>query len=97
MPKLTAVVLAVASLVLGGCGSYRVLAEAKSGGTIALEGSHDSARAKAEGYLRTHCPGGYEVVEEGDAVSAAEGGLREWRIAYACLHQSEKRIALVAY
>lgn len=89
-------VFLLASFVLGGCGSYRVLSEAKSGGTLALEGSHESARSKAEGHMRGHCPAGYEVVEEGDAVSPTETA-REWRIAYVCTSVADRRTALVAY
>jgi uncharacterized protein YceK len=84
-----------ASFVLGGCGSYRVLSESKVGGTVALEGSHDGARAKAEQYMRTQCPAGYEIVEEGDAASPSEEHSREWRVAYACA--GARRTALVGF
>lgn len=87
---------ASAAVVLSGCGSYRVLSEAKSGGTVALEGAHDSAREKAEGYMRSQCPNGYEVVEEGEAVS--EGGAsREWRLSYRCTGSAAPRTALIAF
>jgi hypothetical protein len=88
--------IAFAGVVMSGCGSYRVLSEAKGGGTVALEGSHDSAREKAESYMRLQCPGGYEVVEEGDALSEA-GGSREWRLSYRCIGSSVSRTALVAF
>ena len=83
-------------LLASGCGSYRVLSEAKTGGTVALEGAHESARSKAEEYMRSQCPDGYEIKEEGDAF--AEGGaLREWRITYMCLGGSAPRTAMIAF
>ena len=94
-------VLTLSMFALGGCGSYRVLAEAKSGGTIALKGSEDAAREKAESYMRGHCPAGYEIVEEGDAaISVTDATDREWRIAYVCtskLEKSDRRTALRAF
>jgi len=83
-------------LLVGGCGSYRVLSEAKTGGTVALEGAHDSARSKAEEYMRSQCPSGYEIKEEGDAYSA-NGALHEWRITYVCTGATVPRTALVAF
>lgn len=82
-PALTMLLLSLAT----GCGSYRVLSEAKAGGTVVLEGTHDRAREKAEGYMRAHCPAGYVVVEEGEATAQA-GDVREWRIAYACAQET---------
>ena len=65
-----------ALLLLGGCGSFRVLRESNTGGTVALEGAHEPARSKAERYMRSQCPQGYEIVEEGDHRSLlARGGL----------------------
>ena len=82
-------------LLVSGCGSYRVLSEAKTGGTVALEGPHDSARSKAERYMRSQCPDGYEIKEEGDAFSEG-GALHEWRITYVCTGTSAPRTAMVA-
>lgn len=81
-------------VVLTGCGSIRVVSEAKSGGTIVLEGSHGSARSKAEEYMRKQCPTGYEVVEEGDTVGDSDDS-REWRIAYRC--NGSPSVAMIAY
>lgn len=77
-----------------GCGSIRVVSEAKSGGTIALQGAHGSARDKAEEYMRKQCPNGYEVVEEGDTAGDSDDS-REWRIAYRC--NGSPTVAMIAY
>ncbi len=53
---------ALAALV--GCGSYRVVSHTEAGGTVALEGSPEAARAKAEDYIGSQCPFGYEVLPE---------------------------------
>ncbi len=45
-----------------GCGSIQVVDRTPAGGTVALDGSHDAAEEKAEDYMRTACPFGYEVV-----------------------------------
>ena len=81
-------------LVTTGCGSIRVVSEAKSGGTIVLQGSQGAARAKAEEYMRKQCPGGYEVVEEGDTAGDSDDS-REWRIAYRC--NGSPSVAMMAY
>lgn len=86
--------LALLLTVVTGCGSIRVVSEAKSGGTLVLEGSHNASRRKAEEYMRKQCPGGYEVVEEGDTVGD-DADQREWRIAYRCTGSST--VAMVAY
>lgn len=70
------------SLVTGCAGSIHVVEDAKSGGTVALHGPEEKAREKAEEHMKLRCPGGYEVVEQGEAT--IEDGSREWRITYAC-------------
>ena len=82
-------------VVVSGCGSVRVLSEAKTGGTVALEGAHGSARSKAEQYMRSQCPDGYEIKEEGDVFTEG-GALHEWRITYVCTGSSSPRTAMVA-
>ena len=81
-------------LTMAGCGSIRVVSEAKSGGTIVLQGAQNAARAKAEEYMRKQCPAGYEVVEEGDSVGDSDDS-REWRIAYRC--NGSPSVAMIAY
>ncbi len=83
-------------LMVTGCGSIRVVSEAKTGGTLVLDGTHEASRHKAEEYMRKQCPGGYEVVEEGDTVGDSDQS-REWRIAYRCIGESTGRVAMVAY
>ena len=94
MKTKSTLLLGMLLVVLTGCGSIRVVSEAKSGGTIVLEGSHGSARPKAEEYMRKQCPTGYEVVEEGDTVGDSDDS-REWRIAYRC--NGSPSVAMVAY
>ena len=50
-------VFALLGLVTGCAGSINVVEDARSGGTVALHGSEDSAREKAEdgGRTRTRC------------------------------------------
>lgn len=75
-------VFALLALVTGCAGSIRVVEDVRSGGTVALHGSEDTAREKAEEHMKTRCPGGFEIVEQGEA--SIEDGSREWRITYAC-------------
>jgi hypothetical protein len=86
--------LGAALLLVTGCGSIRVISEAKSGGTLVLQGSHDSAHEKAEEYMRKQCPNGYEVVEEGDTAGDTDED-RQWRIAYRC--NGSPSVAMIAY
>lgn len=75
-------VFALLSLVTGCAGSIHVVEDAKIGGTVALHGPEDNAREKAEQHMKTRCPGGYEIVEQGEA--NGEDGSHEWRITYVC-------------
>lgn len=75
-------VLGLVAFASGCAGSFNVVEDAHSGGTVALHGSEDSAREKAEEHMKTRCPGGFEIVEQGEA--STEDGSREWRITYAC-------------
>ena len=74
--------LSLLSITTGCAGSIHVVEDAKSGGTVALHGPEDNAREKAEQHMKTRCPGGYEIVEQGEATD--DDGSREWRITYAC-------------
>ena len=67
------VILTFASIVwvsaLAGCGSIRVVKKTQDGGIVALAGDQTEARKKADAYMTSQCGGGgYEVVEEGEAV-----------------------------
>jgi hypothetical protein len=50
------------------CSGIRVVQRTQHGGVVALEGSRDGATEKAMQYMSTHCPKGYDIVEEGEAV-----------------------------
>ena len=72
---------AAAALLAGCAGTIDVVHEARNGGTVALHGPEGGAREKAGEHMKERCPGGYEIVEEGEA---NVDGDREWRITYAC-------------
>jgi hypothetical protein len=71
--------LLVALPTVAACASIRVVSRSESGGTVALEGSPDVAREKAEDYMGSQCPFGYAVLP--DLAPSAE---RELRISYRC-------------
>ena len=73
MGTIRSVVLAAGVLgtlgVLSGCSGYRVVqVHPGKDGIVALLGDRDAAREKATGYMNEQCPGGFDVVEEGEAV-----------------------------
>lgn len=70
------------AFVTGCAGSINVVEDARSGGTVALHGNETGAREKAEEHMKARCPGGYDIVEQGEATTPE--GDREWRIMYAC-------------
>ena len=80
--RFTLPVFALLALVTGCAGSIHVVEDAKSGGTVALHGPEEKAREKADEHMKARCPGGFEIVEQGEA--STEDGSREWRITYAC-------------
>lgn len=53
-----------------GCihGNYRVVKTIPNAGEVALEGPQEEAHQKAEGYMATRCPSGYDILEEGETV-----------------------------
>jgi hypothetical protein len=64
------------SLIVLGCSNIRAVeVQPGRGGIVALLGLRDGARTKADVYMKTQCPAGYDVVEEGEAVvgSASQG------------------------
>ena len=69
-------VLSLASM-LAACSSYQVVQHTPQGGVVALHGSADEARQKAEQFMRSECPFGYRIVDEDEST-------RELRITYAC-------------
>jgi hypothetical protein len=74
--------LLLLGLASGCAGSINVVEDARNGGTVALHGPEERAREKADEHMKAKCPGGYEIVEQGEATT--EDGSREWRITYAC-------------
>lgn len=65
-------VLALSTIGLTGCGTYRVVHRTAAGGEVALEGSEDKAREAASEYMASQCPYGFDVIEEGEAVVGSE-------------------------
>lgn len=51
-----------------GCSSIRVVQRTPAGGVVALVGDREGATEKAQEYMRSQCPKGFDVVEEGEAV-----------------------------
>lgn len=51
-----------------GCSGIRVVQRTPVGGEVALVGMPEGAREKADVYMREHCPMGYDIVEEHEAV-----------------------------
>jgi hypothetical protein len=89
-------VFALLTFVTGCAGSIRVVEAAKTGGTLALHGPEENAREKAEEHMKMQCPGGYEIVEQGEA--STDDGSREWRITYACKGPGTAgRVARIAF
>jgi hypothetical protein len=84
--------LPIVAVFLVGCGgSFRLLATTPKGGEIALDGSRESAMAKAREEFAKKCGGdkSYEIVEEGEASTFDKpaGGVKdphEWRVRYEC-------------
>lgn len=92
MRFISALLLASFALVTGCAGSIHVVEDARTGGTVALHGSEDGAREKAEEHMKARCPAGYEIVEQGEATT--EDGSREWRLTYACKGTNGKQARL---
>jgi hypothetical protein len=65
-------VLALSTIGLTGCGTYRVVHRTPAGGEVALEGSEEKAREAANEYMASQCPYGFDVIEEGEAVVGSE-------------------------
>lgn len=64
--------IALSSLGLAGCGTYRVVRRTPNGGEVALQGTPGKAHEAADQYMASQCPGGYDIVEEGEAVIGSE-------------------------
>jgi len=83
------VLLALASLVAGGCAGagYKVVKTSWNGGEVAIPSKDDApGRAKAEKYMGDQCPHGFDVVREEAEPGAGtfRGSEASWRITYEC-------------
>ncbi|HEU4406107.1 MAG TPA: hypothetical protein VFS43_12635 [Polyangiaceae bacterium] len=70
--KLSLMAIAFFSLAAAGCSGIRVVKRTPSGGELALVGAREGAQQKANEYMAGQCPGGYDVLEEGEAVVGQE-------------------------
>jgi hypothetical protein len=62
-------------LALAGCGaagSFRVVEKTTGGGVVALPSAQDMGREKAEQYMKSQCPTGYDVQKEAEAVIGSD-------------------------
>ncbi|HEU4537943.1 MAG TPA: hypothetical protein VFS00_27675, partial [Polyangiaceae bacterium] len=66
--KLSLAAVALLSLSATGCAGIRVVKKTQTGGEVALLGAREGAQEKANEYMARQCPGGYDVLEEGEAV-----------------------------
>lgn len=66
--KLGFLAIAFFSFASAGCAGIRVVKRTPVGGELALIGSREEAQDKANEYMGRQCPGGYDVLEEGEAV-----------------------------
>ncbi len=66
--KLSLVGIAFFAFAAAGCANIRVVKKTQTGGEVALLGSREGAQEKANEYMARHCPAGYDVLEEGEAV-----------------------------
>lgn len=70
--------VAFAATALFACSSARIVRETQTGGTVALRGSRDSAREKAEVLMREKCPSGYAVLEQGEVAYGQRATTTQW-------------------
>lgn len=61
-----------AVLLLGACGTARVVRRTQTGGVLALEGERNKAMEQANQMMMQHCQGPYTIVEEGEHVVGTE-------------------------
>lgn len=79
MIRSVATLVSIASLLslATGCSGIRVVQKTRDGGVVALQGQESGAREKADEYMRSQCPAGYEIVEEGEAVVGSDTTVRQ--------------------
>ncbi len=62
-------------LALMGCApasNFRVVEKTSVGGVVALPSAQDMAREKAEQYMKSQCPTGYDIQKEAEAVIGSD-------------------------
>lgn len=69
-------VAGLVSIALAGCGSARYVQRTQFGGTIALNGDRGKAMEAATKDMQAHCPGGYQVLQEGEVPIGTDTGAR---------------------
>ncbi len=69
-------VAGLVSIALAGCGSARYVQRTQYGGTIALNGDRGKAMEAATKDMQAHCPGGYQVLNEGEVPIGTDTGAR---------------------
>ena len=69
-------VAGLVSIALAGCGSARYVQRTQYGGTIALNGDRGKAMEAATKDMQAHCPGGYQVLNEGEVAIGTDTGAR---------------------
>jgi hypothetical protein len=69
-------VAALFTTAIAGCGSARYVQRTPNGGTIALEGDRNKAMEAATKNMQAHCPGGYQILSEGEAAIGTDTGAR---------------------
>ncbi len=82
MLRITTVLFLASLSLLTACSSIRVVQKTKEGGVLALKGPRDSAHEKAEEYMLSRCPEGYDVLEEGEAVVGQDTSVRTEQTRY---------------
>jgi len=71
-------VVALFASSLFACSSARVVHDTRTGGTVALRGPEDGAREKAAVLMRTKCPQGYSIVEQGEVPYGQTATTTQW-------------------
>lgn len=61
-------ILLFSSLCACTLGTYRVVQVAPGTGEVALTGLESDARPRAEQYMASQCPGGYDIVEQHEVI-----------------------------
>jgi hypothetical protein len=78
MLRLRFFLAALAATSLFACSSARIVRETQTGGTVALRGSRDGAREKAEALMQAKCPRGYTILEQGEVAYGQQATTTQW-------------------